>query len=65
MGEVPAREVLWNVPVHWVIYPCFLLALACAVFFFVRRWRLWKLGVPEYGWDAPGRLLAGMLRVAL
>ncbi len=65
MGEVPAREVLWNVPVHWVIYPCFLLALACAVFFFVRRWRLWKIGLPEDRSDEPRRRFAGMLRDAL
>ena len=44
MGEVPAREVLWNITGHWLIYPCFIAALAVAVVFFVRRWRLWKIG---------------------
>ncbi len=28
MGEVPAREVLWNITGHWLIYPCFIAALA-------------------------------------
>lgn len=65
MGEVPAREVLWNVPVHWVVYPCFLLALGCAVVFFVRRWRLWKIGLPENRSDKPRQRLTGMLRDAL
>lgn len=39
MGEVPAREVLWNITGHWLIYPCFIVALAVAVVFFVRRWQ--------------------------
>ena len=30
MGEVPAREVLWNITGHWLIYPCFIVALAVA-----------------------------------
>ena len=30
MGEVPAREVLWNITGHWLIYPCFIAALAVA-----------------------------------
>lgn len=47
MGEVPAREVLWNITGHWLIYPCFVAALAVAVVFFVRRWRLWKIGEPR------------------
>lgn len=65
MGEVPTREVLWNVSVHWIIYPLFLLALGCAVFFFVRRWRLWKIGQPEDRSDHPKERLAGMFRDAL
>ena len=65
MEEVPTREVLWNVSVHWVIYPLFLLALACAVYFFVRRWRLWKIGLPEDRSDHPGERFRGMLRDAL
>lgn len=65
MEEVPTREVLWNVSAHWVIYPLFLLALACAVYFFVRRWRLWKIGLPEDRSDHPGERFRGMLRDAL
>lgn len=65
MGEVPTREVLWNVSTHWIIYPLFLLALGCAVFFFVRRWRLWKIGQPEDRSDHPKERLAGMFRDAL
>lgn len=54
MGEVPAREVLWNITGHWLIYPCFIAALAVAVVFFVRRWRLWKIGEPENRSDRRG-----------
>ena len=54
MGEVPAREVLWNITGHWLIYPCFIVALAVAVVFFVRRWRLWKIGEPENRSDRRG-----------
>lgn len=65
MAEVPTREVLWNISEHWIIYPCFLLALACAVYFFVRRARLWKIGLPENRSDHPRERLAGALRDAL
>ena len=65
MGEVPAREVLWNITGHWLIYPCFIAALAVAVFFFVRRWRLWKIGEPENRSDRRGERLRGAVRDAL
>ena len=58
MGEVPAREVLWNITGHWLIYPCFIAALAVAVFFFVRRWRLWKIGEPENRSDSAASVCA-------
>ena len=62
MGEVPAREVLWNITGHWLIYPCFIVALAVAVVFFVRRWRLWKIGEPENRSDRRGERLRGAVR---
>ena len=65
MGEVPAREVLWNITGHWLIYPCFVAALAVAVVFFVRRWRLWKIGEPENRSDRRGERLRGAVRDAL
>ncbi|MFR8147158.1 heterodisulfide reductase-related iron-sulfur binding cluster [Adlercreutzia equolifaciens] len=65
MGEVPAREVLWNITGHWLIYPCFIAALAVAVVFFVRRWRLWKIGEPENRSDRRGERLRGAVRDAL
>ena len=34
MGEVPARQVRPNITGHWLIYPCFVAALAVAVVFF-------------------------------
>lgn len=47
MGDTPAREVLWNIPNHYPMYFFFALALGIAVYFFVRRWRLWRIGMPE------------------
>ncbi len=43
---VPTREVLWNIQGSWIMYPCFLVALAVAAYFFYRRYRLWKIGRP-------------------
>lgn len=37
MTDTPTREVLWNISSHWIVYPCFLLALGLAVWFFVCR----------------------------
>lgn len=65
MTDTPAREVLWNISSHWIVYPCFLLALGLAVWFFVRRARLWKIGRPEIRNDHPRERFAGLLRDAL
>lgn len=45
-GAVPSREVMWNIEGSWIMYPCFLLALGIAAWFFYRRWRLWRIGRP-------------------
>lgn len=65
MTDTPTREVLWNISSHWIVYPCFLLALGLAVWFFVRRARLWKIGRPEVRNDHPRERIGGMLRDAL
>ena len=45
--------------------PCFIAALAVAIVFFVRRWRLWKIGEPENRSDRRGERLRGAVRDAL
>lgn len=47
MGDIPAREVLWNIPNHYPMYLFMVAALGTAAYFFVRRWRLWRIGGPE------------------
>lgn len=47
METVPSREVLWNIDHSWIMYPCFVLALALCCWFFYRRYRLWTIGQPE------------------
>ena len=65
MGDTPTREVLWNISNHSLMYPLFILALAAAVFFFVRRWRLWKIGQPEDRTSEWRSRLGGAVRDAI
>ena len=43
----PTRELYWNISGYWVMYVLFIAVVACFVFFFHRRYRLWKLGTPK------------------
>lgn len=45
--ETPTRELYWNISGYWIMYLLFLAVVACFVFFFYRRYRLWKLGTPK------------------
>lgn len=55
----PQRELLWNIDASWIMYPCMLAAFAVAALFFVRKWRLWKIGAPEDRSDRRGERLRG------
>lgn len=58
-AAVPSREVLWNIEGSWLMYPCLLLALAVAAWFFYRRWRLWRIGRPVERTGNVGERLKG------
>ena len=45
--ETPTRELYWNISGYWIMYLLFLAVVACFVFFFYHRYRLWKLGTPK------------------
>lgn len=45
--ETPTRELYWNISGYWIMYLLFLAVVTCFVFFFYRRYRLWKLGTPK------------------
>lgn len=64
-GATPAREALWNIEGSWIVYPCFLMALAAAAWFFWRRWRLWRIGRPLERGDRPFERLKGAFVDAL
>lgn len=65
MEAVPTREVLWNIDHEWIMYPCFLLALAFCLWFFYRRYRLWMIGRPEDRTTSRFLRLRGVLKDAL
>jgi len=56
---IPSREIFWNISSigHWIIYVLLVGALACCVWFFVKRRNLWRLGSPENRSDHPMRRL--------
>lgn len=64
-AATPSREALWNIEGSWLVYPCFLLVLAVAAYFFWRRYRLWKIGRPARRADRPRERLKGAFADAL
>lgn len=64
-AATPSREALWNIEGSWLVYPCFLLVLAVAAYFFWRRYRLWKIGRPLERGDRPLERLKGAFADAL
>lgn len=45
--DVATREVFWNIPAHWLIYPLMVIALGLFGYGFYRRIRYWRLGKPD------------------
>ena len=64
-AATPSREALWNIEGSWLVYPCFLLVLVVAAYFFWRRYRLWKIGRPLERGDRPLDRLKGAFVDAL
>lgn len=64
-AATPSREALWNIEGSWLVYPCFLLVLVVAAYFFWRRYRLWKIGRPLERGDRPLERLKGAFVDAL
>ena len=64
-AATPSREALWNIEGSWLVYPCFLLVLVVAAYFFWRRYRLWKIGRPLERGDRPLERLKGAFADAL
>ena len=64
-AATPSREALWTIEGSWLVYPCFLLVLAVAAYFFWRRYRLWKIGRPLERGDRPLERLKGAFADAL
>ncbi|MDR3588663.1 MAG: heterodisulfide reductase-related iron-sulfur binding cluster [Negativicutes bacterium] len=44
---MPTREIYWNIPGHFWIYPIFLLALVCFAVGFRKHLQAWQTGRPE------------------
>ena len=65
MDQTPTREILWNISHSWIMYLVLIGALAAAVAFFVRRWRLWSIGQPEDRRSPWRQRLGGALRDAV
>lgn len=64
-GATPSREALWNIEGSWIMYPCFLVVLAVAGYFFWRRYRLWRIGRQLNRADRPRTRLKGAFVDAL
>ncbi len=64
-GQVPTREIYWNISGIVWMYVLAVVAIAIFVYGFYRRYRLWKVGQPEVRWDNVGIRLRLVLKYAV
>ncbi len=60
--NLATREILWNVPVPWLMYVLLVPTVVIGIYGFVRRVHLWRLGGSEVRWDRPWQRLGLLLR---
>ena len=59
---LPHRVVYWNIgPLHILIYPIAILAIALLIYGVRRHYLLWRLGQPENRFDRPWERLKGLV----
>lgn len=65
-AEIITREVFWNVPAHWLIYPLMVIALGIFGYGLYRRIRHWRIGKADQERFAnPGQRLKDTLVYAI
>ncbi|MEE9569893.1 MAG: (Fe-S)-binding protein, partial [Candidatus Binatia bacterium] len=61
----PTREIYWNISNVWLMYVLLIPTLIIFGYGLYRRYRLWRLGMPEMRFDRPGQRMKGLLVYAL
>lgn len=64
-GELPTREVFWNVTHVWVMYVLLIPTMLVAGYGIYRRFRTWSRGRPEQRFDQPWARLQFLFRHAV
>ena len=64
-GELPTREVFWNVTHVWVMYVLLIPTMLVAGYGIYRRFRMWSRGRPEQRFDQPWARLQFLFRHAV
>ena len=64
-GELPTREVFWNVTHVWVMYVLLIPTMLVAGYGIFRRFRTWSRGRPEQRFDQPWARLQFLFRHAV
>ncbi len=64
-GDIPTREVFWNVAHVWVMYVLLIPTMVVAGYGVYRRIRMWRRGRPEQRFDQPWRRLQFLFRHAV
>ena len=64
-GELPTREVFWNVTHVWVMYVLLIPTMLVAGYGIYRRFRMWRRGRPEQRFDQPWARLQFLFRHAV
>ena len=61
----PTREIYWNISNVWLMYVLLIPTLFIFAYGLYRRYRLWRLGMPEMRFDRPGQRMKWLLVYAL
>ena len=64
-GELPTREVFWNVTHVWIMYVLLIPTMLVAGYGIYRRFRMWSRGRPEQRFDQPWARLQFLFRHAV
>ncbi|MFH1003627.1 MAG: (Fe-S)-binding protein, partial [Chloroflexota bacterium] len=62
---MPDREIFWNIPFGWIIYPLGVIAVGVLVYGIFQSYRRWRVGAPAYRADHWAKRTWSILSLAL
>ncbi|MDY6843153.1 MAG: (Fe-S)-binding protein [Thermodesulfobacteriota bacterium] len=60
-SEMVTREIGWNIPYLWIMYPLMVITLGVFFYGFYSRYKMWKVGQPENRLDNIGERIKTLI----